>query len=149
MIVRPAGALAAVAALVVAVTPALPWFEASLPAGELSSTGFGASGTLWVLPVAAAPALAVALACAARGSSLGAVETRWAGGALLALGALACFWALRETLDPPVQVVILDDGTPRPARVPVTVLPAAVIAPVAAGLMALAGVAIAWPRRAA
>lgn len=147
MTIRVAGGIAAAAALVVAVAPVLPWFEASIPAGSLSITGLGASGSLWLLPALGALALAVALACAIAGTGLGAVEARWAGGALVALGALACFWALREALDPPVEVVVIDGGTARPATIPTAVLPAAVAAPVAAGLIVAAGAAIARPWR--
>lgn len=144
---RVAGVIACVAALMVAVAPAFPWFEASIPAGSLSITGLGASGSLWTLPALGALALLVGLACAAAGAGLGPIEARWAGGALVALGALACFWALREALDPPVEVVVIDGATPRSATIPTSVLPAAVIAPAAAGILAAAGIAIARPWR--
>lgn len=147
MIARVAGAIAAIASIVVAVAPAFPWFEASVPAGSLSITGLGSSGSLWTLPVLGALALAVALSCAAAGAGLGPIEARWAGGALAALGALACFWALRETLDPPVEVVVIDGGMPRPATIPTSILPAAVAAPAAAGVLVAAGIAISRPWR--
>ena len=71
MITRAAGAVAALASAVVAVSPAWPWFGASTPAGDVTITGFASSGALWMLPVLGALGLAVGLAVAATPSPAG------------------------------------------------------------------------------
>ena len=148
MITRAAGAVAALASMFVAVSPALPWFGASTPSGDLTTTGFGSSGALWVLPLLGALGLAVGLAVAASRSPAGLIEERWAGGALVVLGAMACLWALWAALDPPVDVLVADGPADRRVALPVGVRPAAVLAPIAAAIVAGAGAAIALPWRA-
>lgn len=130
--------VALLAGLVLLLAPFAPWFSAPTPAGAAGISGRDASATLLTVAVAGLAAAIVALGLLAGRVPPGPV----AGGALLALGAVALLWTVRVAADPPVTLVARLPGGDRTVPVEADPLVAAHVAPAAAALLVLSGTAL-------
>jgi hypothetical protein len=127
-----------------AALPAFGWYSAPPAGAPTVASGFVAAGQLWLLPALGAVVVlagAALLVVAGEGARRAArrVGPLVAAAALLALG--LTLWA---ALDPSVVLVLGAGASAERVDVPVDLEPAAVVAPVLAGLLAAAGAAVAW-----
>ena len=136
-------ALAVAAGIALAALPALPWYAVRSESVDRTASGFAGSGELWILPLLGVTAIAVGLLLAL-GAPREPEVVRGHGVLLVALAVLAGIWCARNLIDPPARLLLVE-GEPAPVPAPVHLEPAAMAAPVAVGLLALAGLALARP----
>lgn len=146
MITRATGVALLLLGAALAVLPALPWFTAPPAADPTEATGFSASGQLWLLPVLGA-LVVLAGAGLLAGRPGGGHAASWAGPLALVAGLVALGFTLWAGLDPSVSLRVTVDGATVPLAAPIDLAPAAVVAPVVAGLAALVGAALTWVGR--
>ncbi|MFN8120935.1 MAG: hypothetical protein U0237_00760 [Thermoleophilia bacterium] len=143
MTARTAAAAAAAAAVVTAVGPLLGWFRFRPSGGDVAVSGLDASGALWVVALLGVVAAGLAAAFVRRPLPEAA---RVVGGALAALGAVAAAWSTWVAARASVELSA-GSGTDRivfdlePQR-----LWPAVVTPLAAAVVAAAGLVVARPR---
>jgi hypothetical protein len=143
-------ALAVAAGVALSALPALPWYAVRSPSVDRTASGLAGSGELWILPLLGLTAVAVGLILAF-GAPREPEVVRGHGVLLVALAALAAFWCVRNLVDPPARLLLIE-GSPAPVAAPVpapiALEPAALAAPVVIGILAVAGLALARPQRA-
>jgi len=129
--------------LLLCILPALAWYSADLPTGSDSLTGYGASATTWVLPVAGGLMMATGVLCAWWRPPTGTRVARILGGLMMVAAVVGVVWAARAALAPGIEVVAERAGKAA-AQLdgdwPVTVLPAAWIAIATAALAGMVGI---------
>ena len=136
---------AALGAALAALAP-LPWFALELPARVVATTGLAAGGELWLLPtVGLAAAVIAGWAVARPPQSTGAA--RWRAAAIAVLGGLGLAWSILAAVDPQVVAAVDDDGTAVAVGAPIELRPAAIVAPLVAGALCAASLAMAWRQR--
>jgi hypothetical protein len=143
--VTPAG-LAIAAGIALSALPALPWYAVRAPSVHRTASGLAGSGELWILPLLGLTAVAVGLLLAF-GAPREPEVIQGHGVLLVALALLSAFWCGRNLIDPPARLLLVE-GAAAPVPAPVALEPAAWAAPVVIGILAVAGLAIARPRRA-
>lgn len=125
------------------ILPALAWYSADLPTGSDSLTGYGASATTWVLPVAGVIMMATGVLCVWWRPPTGTRVARILGALTVVAAVVSVVWAARAALAPGIEVVAERAGqtaVPLSGDWPVTVLPAAWIAIAAAALAGMVGI---------
>ena len=137
------GVAAIACGLLLCILPALAWYSADLPTGSDQLTGYGASATTWILPVAGGIMMLAGLLCVWWRPATGTRVARILGALVLVAAVAGVAWAGRAALAPGVQVVAERVGqvtAPLEGDWPVTVLPAAWIAVATAALAGMAGI---------
>jgi hypothetical protein len=144
MSARLTGAALMALGAVIAVLPAFAWYSAG-PAGRpVRASGFAAAGELWLLPPLGAAAVLGGAALAATGPASRRRVARWAGPLAAVAGAIALGLALRAGLDPHVELRVALPGGVERVPAAVRLEPAAVVAPLAAGLAVAIGAVTGW-----
>lgn len=140
---RTAAVIAVAAGAVTAVGPLLGWFRFRPSTGDVAVSGLEASGALWVVALLGVVATGLAGAFVRRPLP---EAVRVVGGSLIALGTVAAAWGAWVAVRAPVELSagtgadrIVFDLEPR-------LLWPAVATPVAAAVVALAGLVVARPR---
>ncbi|MGD9696748.1 MAG: hypothetical protein AB7V42_13950 [Thermoleophilia bacterium] len=148
MIDRLIGAALMLLGAALGALPAFAWFEAPAPRAPVSATGLAAAGELWLLPVLGALIVLAGAGLLAAGPGSEAPAARGWGAVAAVAAALAMAWSLRVATDPPVALVARSPGGGA-TELPLTVSlePAAVIAPVLAGVILAAALAVIWRGR--
>jgi hypothetical protein len=147
VIARVTGGALLVFGVAIAALPAFVWFTAPPAATPTEASGFAASGQLWLLPVLGAFIALAGAGLLRSGPGTGRPAARWAGPLALvsALGALGlAVWA---AADPAVALHVSEAGGSEIVPAPVSLAPAAFLAPIAAGAAALVGAATTWVGR--
>jgi hypothetical protein len=139
-------ALAVAAGIALAALPALPWYAVRSVSVDRTASGLAGSGELWILPLLGALAVAVGLLLAF-GAPRDPEIVRGYGVLLVAVAILAAVWCTRGLADPAAELMLVENGEPAPVPAPVELLPAALAAPVAIGILLVAGLALARPAR--
>lgn len=141
---RIAGITLLALAAALAVLPALTWFAAPPDADPTRASGLAVAGQLWPVPLLAALIALAGAGIVAGRPKRGRRAARWAGPLALASSALALGLTLWAGADPGVALTIrLDDAT-ETVPAPVRLEPAAVIAPIVAGVGVAIGAAATW-----
>ncbi len=129
--------------LLLCILPALAWYSADLPTGSDSLTGYGASATTWVLPVAGVIMIATGVLCVWWRPATGTRVARILGALVVVAAVVGIVWAARAALSPGIGVVAERAGqpvAPLDGDWSVTVLPAAWITVATAALAGMAGI---------
>lgn len=130
---------ALVAALAMSVACLGAWFAVATPRGRVRTTGVEAAPVLWVVVLAGAAAALVAVGVLS--GRIGAEPLT--GGLIAALGGLGLLWTARTLARPPVVLTAELPGGARPLAASVDRLAVGHLAVLSAGLLVLAGVAVA------
>ena len=137
------GVASAACGLLLCILPLLAWYSADLPTGSDSLTGYAASATTWVLPVAGAIMIAVGVLCVWWRPATGTRVARILGGLVVVAAVVGVAWAARAVLAPGIEVVAERAGMPSApldGDWSVAVLPAAWIAVAVAALAGMVGI---------
>jgi len=129
--------------------PALPWYEASLPTGSASLTGYGAGGASWILPVIGVAMVVTGVLALWWSVPTGTRGARVIGGLTILWAVLGVAWAALVALSPRVEVVAQRAGLPDAALAgewSVSVMPAGWACLAAAALAGMAGILLMTPR---
>lgn len=129
--------------LLLGILPALAWYSADLPTGSDSLTGYGASATTWVLPVAGVLMMVTGMLCVWWRPASGTRVARILGALVVVAAVVGVAWAARAALAPGIEVVAERAGQPAAplnGDWSVTVLPAAWIAIATAALAGMVGI---------
>jgi hypothetical protein len=137
------GVAAVACGLLLCILPLLAWYSADLPTGSDSLTGYGASATTWVLPVAGLIMMATGVLCVWWRPAPGTRVARILGALMVVAAVVGVAWAARAALAPGIEVVAERAGQPAApldGDWSVTVLPAAWIAVATAALAGMVGI---------
>lgn len=141
MIARVTGGALLAIGVAVAALPAFAWFTAPPATTPTQASGFAGSGQLWLLPMLGA-LIALAGAGLARSEpGAGRPVARWAGPLALVSGLAALGLAVWAAADPAVVLQVREAGGSEVVPAPISLAPAAILAPIAAGAAALIGAA--------
>lgn len=128
----------------IAVAPAFAWYSAGPVGRPVRASGFAGAGELWVLPPLGGVAVLGGAALASADPAARRNVARWAGPLVAVAGALCLGLALRAGLDPHVALRVSLPGASERVPAPVDLEPAALLAPLAAGLVVGIGVVTGW-----
>lgn len=140
---RALGLAAVGCGLLLCILPSLEWYSADLPTGTATLTGYGASATTWMLPVAGGLMIISGLLAAWWRPATGTRVARILGSLVIVSAVVGVVWAARAALAPGIEVVAERAGQSAAALEgdwSVVVLPAAWIAVAAAALAGMAGI---------
>ena len=137
------GVAAIACGLLLCILPALAWYSADLPTGSDQLTGYGASATTWILPVAGGIMMLAGLLCVWWRPAPGTRVARILGALVVVAAVVGVVWAARAALSPGIGVGaerVGQPAAPLDGDWSVTVLPAAWIAVATAALAGMAGI---------